>query len=285
MKKLIQRLLVFFIGVPLVIVIVVGLPQKNHLAVNIITILLSALGALEFSVMLKRKSFRLHPAKAVILGALGPLAMTLIVSFGITGELVPAAFILGAIWCLLSGIFVSREGLAEVIGHVTAGFSVMIYPGLFMIWIVRMTRLPYADKVILLFLLTVFANDSAAWAAGMLLGRGNRGIIPASPNKSAAGFVGGLAASILAGLAAVFLFRRAFIPRLLPFPAAGIILGLLSGIAASFGDLAESAMKRSSDIKDSGTIIPGRGGVLDTIDSIALTAPVYYGLYWVLFKI
>jgi phosphatidate cytidylyltransferase len=64
---------------------------------------------------------------------------------------------------------------------------------------------------------------------------------------------------------------------------AGIILGLLSAAAGNLGDLAESALKRSADMKDSGTIIPGRGGVLDTIDSICLAAPVYYFSYWFLF--
>jgi phosphatidate cytidylyltransferase len=61
------------------------------------------------------------------------------------------------------------------------------------------------------------------------------------------------------------------------------MLGLLSGAAATLGDLAESVMKRSSDIKDSGSIVPGRGGALDSIDSIALAAPVFYGLYRLLF--
>jgi phosphatidate cytidylyltransferase len=67
-------------------------------------------------------------------------------------------------------------------------------------------------------------------------------------------------------------------------PLAGILLSFVSGLAGTLGDLGESAMKRSADIKDSGTIIPGRGGILDTVDSIALAAPVYYGLYRLLFS-
>ncbi|MDR2019588.1 MAG: phosphatidate cytidylyltransferase [Treponema sp.] len=292
MKKLIQRLLVFFIGVPLVILVVL-LPQKNHLAVNIIVVILSALGALEFANMLKKKpplskdppGCSLHPVEAVLLGIAGPAAMTLSVSFKAVAYIFPAVFILGASWCLISNIFSPADRLDGTIRRVTAGFAVMFYPGVFILWIIRMTLFPQAEKVILLFLLTVFANDSVAWAAGMLFGKNNRGLIPASPNKSAAGFIGGLAAATLAGLAAVYFVPAAFDPVRFSRSVSGIIIGLTAGIAATLGDLAESAMKRSSDIKDSGTIIPGRGGALDTIDSIAMAAPVYYILYWVLFRV
>jgi phosphatidate cytidylyltransferase len=136
--------------------------------------------------------------------------------------------------------------------------------------------------IILMFLLMVIANDSAAWAMGMLFGKNNRGIIPVSPNKSVAGFIGGFAASILVGIGAAHFAPETFAPRL-GEPLSGIILGFVSALAGTLGDLGESAMKRSANIKDSGTVIPGRGGVLDTVDSIALAAPVYYGLYRLLF--
>jgi phosphatidate cytidylyltransferase len=283
MKKLIQRLLMFFIGLPLVVFLVVFLPQRNHLVINIIIILVSSLGALEFAAMLRKKGSLLHPAEALVLGALGPAAMTLVVSFDMGGQVFPMFLVLGASWCLLSQVFSGTPGLAGVINRVSAGFSVMLYPGLFMSWIIRMSLFPYSDMVILMFLLMVFANDSAAWAVGMLFGKGNRGIIPASPNKSAAGFIGGFAASVLVGVAAAWYIPRVFVPAWLHPTAAGIIIGILSGAAAALGDLAESALKRSCNVKDSGTIMPGRGGILDSIDSIALAAPVYYALYWVLF--
>ncbi|MDR0387105.1 MAG: phosphatidate cytidylyltransferase, partial [Treponema sp.] len=116
-----------------------------------------------------------------------------------------------------------------------------------------------------------------------LFGGNNRGIIPASPNKSVAGFIGGFTGSILIGLGAAWFFPAAFSSTVMPSLWAGVILGFVSAAAASLGDLAESVMKRSSSIKDSGGLIPGRGGVLDSIDSIAMAAPVYYGLYRFLF--
>jgi phosphatidate cytidylyltransferase len=184
---------------------------------------------------------------------------------------------------LVSRAFSSARKLPDILLFIAAGFSVIIYPGFFMIWIIRMTLLTQAVPVILIFLLMVFADDSAAWAVGMLFGKKNRNIIPASPNKSIAGFIGGLTASVLIGLGAALLIPQAFIAQHIPAIPSGIILGFLSGIAATLGDLAESALKRSSRIKDSGVLIPGRGGVLDSIDSIAMAAPVYYGLYRILF--
>jgi phosphatidate cytidylyltransferase len=284
MKKLIQRLLMFAIGLPLIVFLVICLPQRNHLAVNILVIIFSVLGAVEFADMLRKKDNPIGPAEAGILGALGPLAMTLMVSFDISSQILPMALTAGAAWLLVSRVFSREDAMRDLINRMAAGLSVLLYPGIFISWIIRMTLLPQADMVILMFLLMVFANDSAAWAVGMLFGKGNRGIIPVSPNKSVAGFFGGCIASVLVGIGAALFIPQAFVSSRLPPLAAGALLGLLSGIAAVLGDLGESAIKRSSNIKDSGFLIPGRGGVLDTIDSIALAAPVFYGLYWILFS-
>jgi phosphatidate cytidylyltransferase len=283
MKKIVQRLLVFALGLPIIMGIVLFLPHYNHLVLNIVVVFFSALGAVEFAAILRRKGIALHPVEAAILGLLGPGAMTLVNSFGRGGQVFSAAFIMGASWLLVSRVFCSEEGLKNYTTRTAGGFSVMMYPGLFMAWVVRMTILPDAEKVILVFLLIVFANDSTAWAAGLLFGKGNRGIIPASPNKSIAGFIGGISAAIIIGAGAEILLVKVFESRFLPRSMAGIIIGLCTGVAATLGDLAESALKRSSGMKDSGAIIPGRGGVLDSIDSLSLAAPVFYVLYRLLF--
>jgi phosphatidate cytidylyltransferase len=103
------------------------------------------------------------------------------------------------------------------------------------------------------------------------MGKNNRGIIKASPNKSILGFIGGFLGSIAVGILAYFIFFDIF-GHLLKM----IILGFITALAAIIGDLAESVMKRSAQIKDSGNVIPGRGGILDSIDSIIFAAPAYY---------
>ena len=93
-----------------------------------------------------------------------------------------------------------------------------------------------------------FICDSFAWLFGMLFGKGNRGLIKVSPNKSIAGFIGGIFGSIL-----IALLTQHFFPQILPghFYKA-IILGFVVSIFAIIGDLSESLLKRSADCKDSG---------------------------------
>ena len=283
MKTVFKRLIVFFIGLPALLSVVILFPQYNHLLLNLVAIAFSVFGALEFRNILAHKNLNISIPETVIFGAISPTAWTVVVSFGVMGNIVPGAFILGAIWLMASCIFTSREKLDNCIGRITAGFAVMIYPGLFMAWIVQMAVFKEASWVILVFFLIVLLNDAAAWAAGVLFGKNNRGIVAASPNKSIAGFIGGIAISVIMGIIAPALLPDAFKPDIMPSIPAGALLGFFTGIAAILGDLGESAIKRSAGVKDSGSLIMGRGGALDTIDSVSLAAPVYYVLFRILF--
>jgi phosphatidate cytidylyltransferase len=280
MNKILQRILVFVVGLPLIGGLIIFLPYFNYLTLNIMVILASALGAREFAVILNRQGIPVRPPEAAVLGALIPGAMTFLRGTGMPEmEIFFAALALGAFWSLVSRVFRPGEELKDYTKKAAAGFSVLLYPGLFMACLVRMTTIPQAGLVIVIFLLSVFANDSAAWAVGILFGGGSRGIVAASPNKSIAGFIGGIGASILTGAGAELFIGPVFVSRLLPAPLGGLITGLCTGVAANLGDLAESAMKRGAGLKDSGNLIPGRGGMLDCIDSISLAAPVFYALY------
>ena len=161
----------------------------------------------------------------------------------------------------------------------------MVYPGLFMSFMIRLSVFPNASRFILLFLMMVLLNDSLAWVTGLLFGKSNRGLIAASPNKSIAGFAGGLLFSIITGIAAVIILPDVFASKALHPVLAAVILGSGTGLAAILGDLSESALKRSSGVKDSGKVILGRGGALDSIDSLALAAPVFYILCLALFNL
>jgi phosphatidate cytidylyltransferase len=283
MKQLFKRLIIFFTGLPILIAIVLFLPQFNHFAFNCVVITVSILGAMEFQNFLRQKNMPISPAEAAVLGGISPVAVAGAVCFNFGVLIVPAALILGASWLLVSRVFSSGETLDAAVSRGAAGFSVLVYPGSFMAWIIPLSLLPGSKALILVFLLMCYLNDAAAWAAGIGLGKGNRGIVPASPNKSVAGFAGGLLASVAIGVIAARWVPDVFNAPRMPGLLAGAVLGLMTGVAATLGDLGESALKRSAGLKDSGVIIPGRGGILDSIDSLAAAAPVYYILYRLLF--
>jgi len=185
----------------------------------------------------------------------------------------------------VKGLF-PDSGYETVIYQLSGGFSVMVYPGFFMYWIIKMNAWENPGAV-LLFLFITFGSDSVAWLAGSLFGTNNRGIIPASPNKSIAGFIGGILGSVIVAAGAALLFPSVLsgneYASASTFVLLAVLLGFCTGIAGTLGDLAESAIKRSCDLKDSGKLMLGRGGILDSIDSIAAAAPVFYMLYKVLF--
>jgi phosphatidate cytidylyltransferase len=131
----------------------------------------------------------------------------------------------------------------------------------------------HATESLLTFCVLAFSSDSFAWLVGMTLGR-RRGIVAVSPNKSLEGFIGGLLAPVGMVFACAAVFPASLSGRWWEL----LLLGFLVGAAVIVGDLFESALKRSAGIKDSGSAVPGRGGFLDSLDSLLLAAPVFYGL-------
>lgn len=122
-------------------------------------------------------------------------------------------------------------------------------------------------REIILVVLSTTVSDTAAFYAGTWLGK--RKIWPqVSPKKSWAGSIGGLAGCLLAVTAYGLSFGQA--PLL-----AWLLLGALLNLAAQLGDFFESALKRSLEVKDSGALLPGHGGLLDRIDSLLLALPCY----------
>ena len=289
MTKIQKRLIVFFIGLPAVISIIVFFPHKNHLLYNILVSLFTCIAAGEYRNILAQKNLHISLPEALILGSIIPAAWTLAVSFDLSRELVLMAIALGASWILASQVFVAQKQLDTCVNRTAAGFSIMLYPGFFMGFMIRISEFRSADQYaymyILLFLMLVFLNDSLAWVTGILFGKNNRGLVAASPNKSMAGFIGGQIFSVLIGILALLLFGDIFIPKTLSPVITGAILGFGTGLAGILGDLGESTLKRSSGVKDSGAVILGRGGALDSIDSLALAAPVYFILCRILFHL
>lgn len=149
------------------------------------------------------------------------------------------------------------------------------YPVLPM-WVLAMayTLTNNIDKqMLLIVLLPIYLNDTLAYVCGRLFGK--TPLIPSvSPKKTREGFIGGLIGAALVMLAILY-FVGSF-NTINAIAIAGI--SVLASILATLGDLFESKLKRSIDIKDSGNILPGHGGILDRIDAMLFVAPVLYVL-------
>lgn len=136
-------------------------------------------------------------------------------------------------------------------------------------------RLPAGGAGLLVFLLLVTeANDVFQYASGRLFGR--RPVAPAvSPRKTLEGLLGGLLLTALLAAATA--------PLLTPYRAIeGLALGAGLALAGFLGDLSVSAIKRDLGIKDSGAMLPGHGGLLDRVDSLTFTAPLFFHVTWYL---
>lgn len=129
----------------------------------------------------------------------------------------------------------------------------------------------------MIFLAMVWSSDSGAYFVGKAIG-GPKMAETVSPNKTWAGFAGALLSPALIGIVAVFLYRGLNEFSLIALGTMGMT-GVFIGIAGQAGDLVVSAFKRKAGVKDTGTLIPGHGGLLDRIDSMLLAAPVYLILF------
>jgi len=280
MSSIIKRLLVFIIGVPAFVFIINYLPYMKNLPFNVVVIIFSTLGAVEFAEILRKKQLFVSNTEAVIFGSFMPIVITLTVCFNFPQWLIPLFIMACVSWVILSLAFTKPENMKNALNRLAGCFSLIIYPGFFMSFIVKMSSWEISGAI-LLFMLISFSNDSAAWLAGTLLGKNNKGIFAASPNKSVAGFFGGLAGAVATVILAAVFTPAVFNGNISYVKI--IILGVFTAVFGSFGDLAESAIKRSVDVKDSGNLMLGRGGILDSIDSISFAAPVYFLLFSVFF--
>jgi len=118
-------------------------------------------------------------------------------------------------------------------------------------------------------------GDSAAFYTGRTLGK-HRLAPVVSPNKSWEGAVASVATSVVFGI----VYLGHFLPQLTSWQI--IIMAAFGNVAGQLGDLAESAVKRGAGVKDSGTLLPGHGGMLDRVDSSLFALPAVLAIYWLI---
>jgi phosphatidate cytidylyltransferase len=191
---------------------------------------------------------------------------------------------------------VFRKDLKTGLAASASSILGVAYLGVSLSLLTALRSAPFERLLVVFILFSVWSGDIAAYYVGRAIGRHKLAPI-VSPNKSWEGAIASVVASVLIGII-IFHFRDA-IERMFPEKAWGtnlfyavpqpeklpffsvwwvhvVILGMITNIAAQFGDLFESALKRGAGVKDSGTILPGHGGLLDRIDALLFAIPVVW---------
>lgn len=170
--------------------------------------------------------------------------------------------------------------LAELWRHDERPFATAGYTMLPMLWVALPLGLiswMSADLTMAVFVL-IWVNDTFAYLTGMLLGR-HKMWVRHSPKKTWEGTIGGALFCVAAAIGTAFLQIDIVLPL-----GGWIVIGVVVAAMGTLGDLVESMFKRTCGVKDSGTIMPGHGGILDRFDSLLFAVPVVWLFVYVFLK-
>ena len=222
----------------------------------------------EFYRMTMGEKFRSFRFFAICIGCCAFLMMFSVMAFGLDIRLVSLNAIL-LIALMSASLFVQDKADFKLFAFLYTGLFYIAAPLTLSNFVVFRPGQGFDGTLMLSFLIIIWASDVGAYCVGMLFGKNGKKLFPSvSPKKSWAGFWGGMCFAVLAGAVLVW-------TGLLKIPLVhATALTILMHVAGVFGDLFESQWKRVCEVKDSGNIMPGHGGMLDRFDSALFAIPV-----------
>lgn len=252
------RILTALVGVPLLLALILRGPAWLFL---LLALAVALEGYRELDGILAPEGIRLLPV--------GYLSTLLLSASLYPGALdLETAALASVLIVAVAATFTRRPG-RETLEALGATLLATLYLGVFLASLVGLRAVvpePDGRRWVLFLFAVVMVGDAGAYFAGMAFGR--HPLAPElSPKKTIEGFFGGLAASVITAIG-LGLFG---LPALAPRVATG--LGLLLALLGVLGDLFESLLKRSVGAKDTASVLPGHGGILDRIDSLLFAAP------------
>lgn len=255
-----KRVLTSAVALPVLALVIL---KGGRTGFTLLVALTAAVGLLEYHALFLPRQTLAAKGIGLILG-LGVIGSFYTKGIGATSGILVLAFLGSAIGCLAR--WKPGGSMAVVLYRQVTGFVYVPFLLGHLIWV----RDWHKGVIWIFFVLAVlFAGDTAAYYVGKAFGRHK--LSPnISPGKTVEGALGGLVANLLVGT----LFKKCWLPEL----SWGFCVGLvvLLGVVGQVGDLVESMLKRSVDLKDSGRAFPGHGGVLDRVDGLLFAAPTLY---------
>ena len=188
----------------------------------------------------------------------------------------PALVTATAVTALVTMLWLLRRGIDGYVQNATASVFTLVYIPFLGSFVALLLAEDEGVMAILTFIIVTVASDIGGYAAGVLFGKHPMAPV-ISPKKSWEGFAGSAVACVVAGyVLVVHLLEGEW--------WVGIILGAITVVMATLGDLCESVMKRDLGIKDMSQIVPGHGGLMDRLDSLLATAPpIWLLLHYLVF--
>ena len=283
MSNLLQRILVAAVGIPIVLYVCF-----KPLSLLGLAILFAVLAVHEFYGLAKAKGFAVQSGIGMTLTALIVLSFA---HFRLplhlqTTEVLPLILIAGTIATLAFELFKGYPNpLVQVsltlAGAVYVGMGLGGFYGVHEYFFIRagMDNATTAVSAIsqeagyftIVMLVSIWICDSAAFFVGRAFGK-HKIAKSVSPNKSWEGGTAG----VVGAIATWFVAQSVLAPLASLSTTTLIVMGIIAGVFGQIGDFAESMLKRDAGVKDSSTLIPGHGGVLDRLDSILFVAPIAY---------
>ena len=253
-------------GICFLAIVIGGLLLNKYLFAALITFMMVTM-LYEFYRMTMGELFPRTRALAITLGCCSFLSLFFVMAFRLDIRLVGFSAILLLV-LMVSTLMVKDKGEFKLFAFLYTGLMYIAVPLTLSNFVVFDQAGEFNGRPMLAFFIIIWASDVGAYCIGMLLGKYSKKLFPSvSPKKTWAGFWGGLVFAVLAGLILVWTGMWTY-----PWYHA-VILSIIMHVAGVFGDLFESQWKRVCDIKDSGNIIPGHGGMMDRFDSALFAIP------------
>ncbi len=258
------RVITSIVGLVVLITIIV---QGNLLLFWLAVSAATVIGLREFYAIIEARELPVYRLFGVLLGWV--ISLNFLLS-SIFDHVILTNFTLTLILlALLLYALLTKRSLTESIPAIASTLLGIFYVSWLFSHLTLLYNFKYGREFIFYLLLVVWSGDTGAYYSGKAFGK-HRLAPLISPKKTIEGAVGGTVASLLTSCLA----KLTFLP-LLGYKDC-VLLGLLLAVVAQLGDLCESMLKRGANVKDSGTILPGHGGILDRVDGVLFAAPVLY---------